>query len=133
MPGKVIIQTYNPTNYVYESVVKNDFDEFFNYEMNIRKKLSYPPYYYICDILVTSSDFNTASDGANKVKKYLDSILSDDYIILGPSVSSIVKLNNKYRFNIMIKYKKSDKLYEALSVINNIEIKNVNVDININI
>ena len=33
----------------------------------------------------------------------------------------------------MIKYKKSDKLYEALSVINNIEIKNVNVDININI
>ena len=133
LPGKVIIQTYNPTNYVYESVVKNDFDEFFNYEMNIRKKLSYPPYYYICDILVTSSDFNTASDGANKVKKYLDSILSDDYIILGPSVSSIVKLNNKYRFNIMIKYKKSDKLYEALSVINNIEIKNVNVDININI
>ena len=133
LPGKVIIQTYNPTNYVYESVVKNDFDEFFNYEMNIRKKLSYPPYYYICDILVTSSDFNTAGDGANKVKKYLDSILSDDYIILGPSVSSIVRLNNKYRFNIMIKYKKSDKLYEALRVINNIEIKNVNVDININI
>ncbi len=133
LPGKVIIQTYNPTNYVYESVIKNDFDSFFNYEMNIRKTLSYPPYYYICDILVTSSDFNTASMGANKVKKYLDSVLKDDYIILGPSVSSIVKLNNKYRFNIMIKYKKSDKLYEALNVINNIDIKNVNVDININI
>ena len=133
LPGKVIIQTYTPTNYVYESVVKNDFDSFFNYEMNIRKRLSYPPYYYICDILVTSSDFNTASNGANKVKKYLDSVLNDEYIVLGPSVSSIVRLNNKYRFNIMIKYKKSDKLYEALSVINNIDIKNVNVDININI
>ena len=133
LPGKVIIQTYNPTNYVYESVLKNDFDAFFNYEMNIRKTLSYPPYYYICDILVTSNDFNTAAEGANKVKKYLDSILNNEYIILGPSVSSIVRLNNKYRFNIMIKYKKSDKLYEALRVINNIEIKNVNVDININI
>ena len=133
LPGKVIIQTYNPTNYVYESVIKNNFDYFFNYEMNIRKKLSYPPYYYICDILVTSNDFNTASSGANRIKKYLDSVLNDDYIILGPSVSSIVKLNNKYRFNIMIKYKKSDKLYESLKVINNIEIKNVNVDININI
>ena len=133
LPGKVIIQTYNPTNYVYESVLKNDFDAFFNYEMNIRKTLSYPPYYYICDILVTSSDFNTAAEGANKVKKYLDSILNSEYIVLGPSVSSIVRINNKYRFNIMIKYKKSDKLYEALRVINNIEIKNVNVDININI
>lgn len=133
LPGKVIIQTYNPTNYVYESVIKNDFDSFFNYEMNIRKRLSYPPYYYICDILVTSNDFNTASNGANKVKKYLDSVLKEEYIVLGPSVSSIVKLNNKYRFNIMIKYKKPDKLYEALGVINNIDIKNVNIDININI
>ncbi len=133
LPGKVIIQTYNPTNYVYESVIKNDFDSFFNYEMNIRKKLSYPPYYYICDVLVTSSDYNNASTGANKIKKYLDSSLTSEYIVLGPSVSGIAKLNNKYRFNIMIKYKKSDKLYEVLRVVNNIEIKNVNVDININI
>ena len=133
LPGKVIIQTYNPTNYVYKSVVKNDFDSFFNYEMNIRKKLSYPPYYYICDILVSSSDFNIAGEGANRIKKYLDSSLNNEYIVLGPSVSSIVKLNNKFRFNIMIKYKKPDKLYETLSVVNNIDIKNVNVDININI
>ena len=133
LPGTVIIQTYNPDNYVYESVVKNDFDEFYESEMSIRRKLNYPPYFYICSITISSSDFNTASLGANKIKKYLDSSLNSDYIILGPSVSSIVKLRNKYRFNIMIKYKKTDKLYEALSVINNIEIKNVNIDININI
>ena len=133
LPGKVIIQTYNPTNYVYKSVVDNNFDNFFNYEMNIRHKLGYPPYYYICNILVTSTDFNNASSGANKIKKYLDSSLSSEYIILGPSVSNIVKLNNKYRFNIMIKYKKIDKLYEALNVVNDINIKGVNVDINVNI
>ena len=133
LPGAVIIQTYNPENYVYQNVIKNDYNSFFNYEMNIRKKLNYPPYYYICDITVSSNDFNTASLGANKIKKYLDSVLREDYIILGPSVSAIVKLRNKYRFNIMIKYKKTDKLYEALNVINNIEIKGVSVDININI
>ena len=133
LPGKVIIQTYNPTNYVYKSVVENNFDHFFNYEMNIRHKLGYPPYYYICNILITSTDFNNASLGANKIKKYLDSSLNSDYIILGPSVSNIVKLNNKYRFNIMIKYKKDDKLYEALKIVNDINIKGVNVDINVNI
>ena len=133
LPGKVIIQTYNPTNYVYKSVIENNFDHFFNYEMNIRHKLGYPPYYYICNILVTSTDFNNASAGANKIKKYLDSTLNSEYIILGPSVSNIVKLNNKYRFNIMIKYKKNDRLYEALNVINDINIKGVSVDINVNI
>jgi len=133
LPGKVIIQTYNPTNYVYQNVIKNDFDHFFTYEMNIRHKLGYPPYYYICNILITSTNFNTASLGANKVKKYLDSALDSSNIILGPSVSNIVKMNNKYRFNIMIKYKKIDKLYEALKVVNDINIKDVNIDINVNI
>ena len=133
LPGKVIIQTYNPSNYVYSAVVKNDYDSFFNYEMNIRKKLSYPPYYYICNILITSDDFNVCGEGAKRVKKYLDNVLDDSYIILGPSISSIVKLKNKYRFNIMIKYKKADNLYKALREINSINIKDVNIDINMNI
>ena len=134
LPGKVIIQTYNPTNYVYRSVVKNDFDAFFNYEMNIRKKLMYPPYYYICNILITSTTFNEAGKGASKIKKYLDSKLDEkEFIVLGPSVSSIVRLNNKYRFNIMIKYKKIDNLLPVMKEVNNLNIKNVSIDININI
>lgn len=134
LPGKVIIQTYNPTNYVYKSVVKNDFDAFFNYEMNIRKKLMYPPYYYICNILIISTTFNEAGDAANKVKRFIDSKLNEnEFIILGPSVSSIVRLNNKYRFNIMIKYKKIDNLLPVMKEVNNINIKNVSIDINMNI
>ena len=133
LPGHVIIQTYNPSNYVYQCVLKNDYNEFFNYEMNIRKKLKYPPYFYICNILISSSEFNIAGESANKIKRYLDNNLSNDYIILGPSISGIVKLKNKYRFNIMIKYKKTDGLYKVLNDINSMNIKNVNIDISINI
>ena len=133
LPGKVIIQTYNPNNYVYQNVVKNDFESFFNYEMNIRHKLMYPPYFYICSILITSSTFEEASKGSIKVKEYLDKHLDENYIILGPSVSSIVRLNNKYRFNIMIKYKDNAKLLKVLKELNDINIKNVNIDINPNI
>lgn len=133
IPGKVIIQTYNPNNYVYKNVIKNDFESFFNYEMNIRHKLMYPPYYYICSILITSKEFNECSSEANKVKKYLDSSLDENYIILGPSVSNIVRLNNKYRFNILIKYKNQEKLLNVLKELNDINIKNANIDININI
>ena len=133
LPGKVIIQTYNPDNYVYKNVIKNDYDSFFNYEMNIRHKLMYPPYYYICSIVVSSLSFNESKNEADKIKKYLDNNLDDSYIILGPTVASIVRLNNKYRFNIMIKYKDINKLLTVLKEINDINIKNVNVDINVNI
>lgn len=133
LPGKVIIQTYNKDNYVYNSVIKNDYNAFFNYEMNIRHKLSYPPYYYICSLMIISDKFESASDVSNKVKKYLDNNLNEEYIILGPSISSIVKLKNKYRFNILIKYKKDDKLRKVLKEINDMTFKNTTVDININI
>lgn len=133
LPGKVIIQTYNPTNYVYNAVIKNDYEYFFNYEMNIRKKLSYPPYYYICNITISSEKYELSRDTSIKVKKFLDDNLSDKYIILGPSISSILKLNNKYRFNIMIKYKSVDDLFETLKKVDAFNIKDVNVDINLNI
>lgn len=133
LPGKVIIQTYNPDNYIYKCVIKNDYENFFNEEMYVRKRLSYPPYFYICNMLITSSEFDKARDASNKIKKYLDNNLNDSYTILGPSISNIVKLNNKYRFNIMIKYKDSTDLYKVLSEVNRQDIKDVNVDITINI
>ena len=133
LPGKVIIQTYNKDNYVYNSVIKNDYNTFFNYEMNIRKKLNYPPYFYICSLMIVSDKFESATIISNKVKKYLDNNLDKSYIILGPSINSIVKLKNKYRFNILIKYKKDDKLREVLKEINNMTFKDTTVDININI
>ena len=133
LPGKVIIQTYNPTNYVYNAVTKNDYEYFFNYEMKIRKQLMYPPYYYICNLTMISDSFEKSRDTANVIKKYLDNNLDDSYIILGPSVASIVKLKNKYRFNIMIKYKKNDLLMKVLREINDNNYSGVTIDININI
>ena len=133
LPGKVIIQTYNPTNYVYLSLLKNNYEYFYDLEMDIRRKLSYPPYFYICNILISSTSFEKASFEAGNIKKYLDKNLDDRYKILGPSVASIVKLKNKYRFNIMIKYRETTLLYKVLSEINNRDIKDISVDINMNI
>ena len=101
--------------------------------MNIRKKLNYPPYFYICSLMIISDKFESAAVVSNKIKKYLDNNLDQTYIILGPSVNSIVKLKNKYRFNILIKYKKDDKLKKVLNEINTMSFKNTTVDININI
>ena len=65
--------------------------------MEVRKKLSYPPYYYLVSIKVISKDYDISRDISNKVYSYLKKNL-EDVKILGPSVSNIFRLNNTYRF-----------------------------------
>jgi len=115
--SKVIIQSYNPDNEIFEFIKNNDYLNFYNSEMNIRKVLKYPPYYYILSIKVCSKDYDIASKNSVKIANYLKNNISGNSIVLGPSTSNIFKINNIYRFQIIIKYKFDDKLFESLKFI----------------
>lgn len=133
LPGKVIVQTYNPDNFIFDYFKKCDYKGFFKHEMSIRKKLGYTPYYYLCLIKIVSNSFEKSRDEASKIKKYLDNKLSEEFIILGPSVGNIVRVNNKYNFSIIIKYKKINNLLEVLNDLSYTYINNkVSIDIDIN-
>jgi len=130
-PGEVILQTFNPNNFILNCVKENDFLKFYNYEMNNRHKLDYPPYFYLVLIRITSKDYDLASKEIIKVKKYLEKELSKDIIILGPTVSSIFKIKNVYRFQIILKYKKENGLYKTLKELDNIYMLNNKVNLEI--
>ena len=115
--SKVIIQTFNPDNIIFDYLKTNNYIGLYNYEMNIRKKLSYPPYYYILGIKICSKDYEIASKHATKVANYLSKNIDNTSILLGPSTASMFKINNIYRFQIIIKYKKDNKLFNAIKFI----------------
>ena len=115
--SKVIIQSFNPDNEIFEFLKSNDYIKFYNSEMNIRKILKYPPYYYILSIKVCSKDYDSASKHSLKIANYLKKNISDNSIVLGPSTSNIFKVNNIYRFQIIIKYKFDDELFSSLEFI----------------
>lgn len=102
--GKVLIQTFNPEHYAIKYSKDNDYKSFYNEEIKIRKKLGYPPFYYLCELKIISKDYDKASLFSTKIGNYLKSNLLNE-IILGPSISNIFKINNEYRFQIIIKYK----------------------------
>lgn len=112
--GRVIIQTFNPNHYAILFAKNHDYEGFYKKEMAIRYQLKYSPYYYLCYIKISSKDYNEASKEANKIKRCLEKNLSED-IILGPSPATIFKLNNIYRYGIIIKYKKDKNLYDILN------------------
>lgn len=112
--GSVIIQTFNPDHYAIQFVKNHDYIGFYKREMQIRYQLKYPPYYYICYLKVSSKDYQEASKETNKIKKCLENNLKEE-IILGPSPANIFKLNNVYRYGIIIKYKRDTNLYQILN------------------
>lgn len=131
--GIVIIQTLNPEHYSIKYAKDHDYDGFFNYEMSIRKKLGYPPYYYLTLIKILSRDYQLCMKEANKVGEFLRKNLPSDVIVLGPSIASTFKVNNIYHFQCIIKYKKEDDIKGVLRTIDNIYKINTKVRIEMDI
>lgn len=122
--GEVIIQSFNPDNITLNLVKDNNYKGLFNYEMNLRKKLKYPPYYYLLSLKICSKDYDECSKNANKITNYLKKKLGDEYIILGPTTASMFKLKNVYRLQILIKYKNSEILKKELKYIDDMYVDN---------
>ena len=129
--GEVIIQTYDPDNYTLNCVCKNNYMDFYNYEMGNRKKLDYPPYYYLTSIKIASKDYDIASKEINKVRIFLEKKLSDNVIILGPTTANVFKINNVYRFQIIVKYKREPNLFNVLKELDELYMLNNKCNIEI--
>lgn len=131
--GSVIIQTFNPEHYAITLASKHDYIDFFKQEMEVRRKLSYPPYYYLIYIKVIGKDYNKISLESNKIASILTRELKNSKI-LGPTTCSVFKLNGLFRFGIIIKYKKEEKMEEVLqSLVNHYKgNQTVKVDIDVN-
>ena len=111
--GIVIIQTFNKEHYAIELASRHDYMNFFRREMYIRKELGYPPYSHLVSIKIISREYDLVSKESNLIAERLKTNLPSS-IILGPSIGSTFKINNTYRFGILIKYKKEDNLYSYL-------------------
>ena len=111
--GKVLIQTFNPDHYAIKYSSLNDYVSFYNEELAIRKKLNYPPFCYIVLIRIISKDYEKLSKMSYKIGDYLKNQIKDE-IILGPSTANIFKINNKYRFQIIIKYRNINNIRSYL-------------------
>ena len=131
--GDVIIQTFNPDNYSIELSKTHNYVDFFNKEIKIRKDLKYPPYYFISLIKIGSKDYNLSLSESKKIANYIKENISEDMIVLGPSVSGVSRVNKIYYFQIIIKFRNKEKMREILNNVSDLENNNkVSISIDIN-
>ncbi|OEK87406.1 primosomal protein N' [Staphylococcus shinii] len=112
--GQVIIQTYNPEHYAIKDVQANDYIAFFNKEMNYRKMGKYPPYFFLINFTVAHKEMKKVMEASKHIHKILLQHLTDKALVLGPSPAALSRINNEYRFQILVKYKSEPALHEAL-------------------
>ena len=87
LAGEVVIQTYSPEHYSIELAGQQDFDQFYQKEMMIRKIHKYPPFYYLALITVSHEELMKVVDVTEKISVTLSSRLSKGAHILGPVAS----------------------------------------------
>ena len=129
--GEVIVQTFNPDHYAITLAKNHDYIDFYKEEMKIRKMLKYSPYYYMVLVAITSKDYELGFKEANKIGSYIRNNISNDSIVLGPTMANMFKVNNIYHYQIIIKYRKDDSLMKVLKFIIDMQVRNNKIDVSI--
>ena len=131
--GEVLLQAFNTDHYVIEMTTRHDYIGFYNSEMAIRKKLCYPPFCFMALVRIVSKDYEYGFEISRKMGEYLRKALPNN-AVLGPTMASVFRVNNTYRFGCLIKYKQKNEIIKVLNEVNdhygsNHKIK-IEIDIN---
>ncbi len=116
LPGKVVIQTYNPDNFSIICAQKQNYDLFYETEIALRRQLKYPPF---CDIILiglNSYQELEIKNVSSKIYQYLEKRLNkQEFKVLRPMPCPIDKIQNRYRWRIIIKGKMTEEANEILN------------------
>jgi primosomal protein N' (replication factor Y) (superfamily II helicase) len=111
--GKVLIQTYNPQNFVFEQVQKNDKKSFYNFEVKNRQALDLPPFTRMVKFEISSFKEIEAKNFAKKLIQYFP--INDKIEIFGPAPAPIQRLKNRHHFLVNVKADKKINLQKLIS------------------
>ena len=130
--GTAIIQTYMPDEFSINAAKEQDYERFYATEINMREKLNYPPF---CDIIVSiisGADEELVKKEASK----LFDILHTKFNAYLPVPAPISKINNEYRWRILIKenldYDKLKDFHSLVSEFYKVKSNDVKVSVDVN-
>ena len=131
------MQSYNPDNFSIQYSKEQNYEKFYETEIAIRKQLKYPPF---CDIIVigfSSANQNSIKDISEFMYNSLqEKIIRDDFKILKPMPSPIDKIQNKYRWRMILKgnidENINDIINETLKQVYDKNLKDIRIVVDVN-
>ena len=134
--GRAVIQTYCPDHWVINCAKEQDYRSFYKKEILLRRKLLYPPFSDIVCIIVSGEKPNIVKNVITEITKNLKSTIGEQarlYNVMGPSPAPITKINNCFRWRVLIKCDADNRVREILrDVVMNRKDDDVTVSLDIN-
>lgn len=97
---------------------KHDYESFYAQEMKLRKMMVYPPYSYVVNFVTVAREENMAKRGIEHVYALLkENEMENDMKIYGPSENPIFKIENQYRYHILVKFKRAGQMISIANLI----------------
>jgi primosomal protein N' (replication factor Y) len=113
LPGIVLIQTINPEHYAIRYASEQNYDGFYEKEIQFRKLMRYPPFAALANILVRSQKQEDALEMSTELGRMLDPA-PEGLKILGPAEAPVPKLKSEFRYQLLIKAVDRKRLNETL-------------------
>ncbi len=117
VPGQVIVQTHNPGHYVFEFVRNHDPAGFYTSELELRKKLNYPPFTRMAALEIESGREPDGEKLAGRLKTHLlrSAPQKSGVEVLGPSRAALYRIKNKFRWHILLRAASARGLMDVLT------------------
>ncbi len=115
--GEAIIQTYNPSHYAITCAATQNYERFYKIELENRKTLQYPPYFYLCAVKIDAKTDKTCVETSINILKSLQKELKGNASLYGPVSPYIPYIDGRYHRSILIKYKDSKIVKDVLNEI----------------
>ena len=102
--GEVVIQTYNPEHYSIQTAARQDYESFYEEEMNYRMLMGYPPAEELLAIWMTGQSEKHLKVAAGYLKEFTERINREGRLtVIGPAAPYVSKVNDQYRQIIYVK------------------------------
>ena len=135
-PGRVLIQTYHPYHYALRHACAQDYDGFYNEEIQYRQNHSYPPFVALASLLVHGPDLGRVRADSLELRKQLDAANEQRKCrILGPAPAPLARLKGEHRFQLLLKSRSRRVLREVADAAlkasseNGVNLRSVNLEI----
>ena len=112
--GKVFVQTYNPENQAISFACNANTEGFYDFEINQRKLLSFPPFSRLIRLVFRSSNQIKAQMTSEDAANLIENLKIPGVEILGPSECPLSKISQNYRFQLILRGEKIVPLQNAV-------------------
>ena len=110
-PGEVLVQTYSPEHYCIQMAQRQDYEGFYRNEIAARKLMECPPFTHLAQVVLTGPSEDSDIQGAGKLGRLMAHYAAGRQIeILGPSPAALGRINNIFRWKLLIKCKEEERL-----------------------